>query len=79
MALVHGFIHAPPPGTQTLKRSNGDTVFYDPKDNIFAVMTNTGAPRTLFRPNTGAAYWQRQKQIEARRRTLRRDNFGSDE
>ncbi len=79
LAMVHGFIHSPPPGTQTLKRSNGDTLFYDPKGNVFAVMTRAGAPRTLFRPDTGAAYWQQQKQIEATRRTPRRDSYGGDE
>jgi hypothetical protein len=77
MAMVHGFIHNPPPGTQTLKRSNGDTLFYDPKGNVFAVMTKAGAPRTVFRPDNGAAYWQKQKQIESERRTPRRDSFGT--
>ncbi|MGA9658286.1 MAG: hypothetical protein WBQ60_04205 [Asticcacaulis sp.] len=75
MAMVHGFIHSPPTGTQTLKRSNGDTLFYDPKGNVFAVMTKTGAPRTLFRPDNGAAYWQKQKQIESERRTITRDSY----
>ena len=69
LVMVHGFIHAPPPGTQTLTRKNGDTLFYDPKGNVFAVMTKAGAPRTLFRPDNGAAYWDQQKQIEADRRT----------
>lgn len=73
MAMVHGFIHAPPPGTQTLKRNNGDTLFYDPKGNVFAVMTKKGAPRTMFRPDDGVAYWNRQKIIESERRTTRDD------
>ncbi len=73
MAMVHGFIHAPPEGTQTLKRNNGDTLFYDPKGNVFAVMTKKGAPRTMFRPDDGAAYWNRQKIIESERRTIRKD------
>ncbi len=76
MAMVHGFIHNPPPGTQTLKRTNGDTLFYDPKGNVFAVMTKQGAPRTMFRPDNGAAYWQQQKIIESQRRTPRRDSYG---
>ena len=76
MAMVHGFIHNPPAGTQTLKRSNGDTLFYDPKGNVFAVMTRAGAPRTMFRPDNGAAYWQQQKIIESQRRTPRRDSYG---
>jgi len=73
LAMVHGFIHAPPAGVETLMRNNGDTLFYDARRNVFAVMTKKGAPRTLFRPDDGADYWRRQKQIEAERRTLRRD------
>lgn len=75
LGMVHGFIHAPPKGVETLSRNNGDTLFYDTRRNVFAVMTKKGAPRTLFRPYEGAAYWQKQKQIEAERRTLTRDNF----
>ena len=75
MAMVHGFIHAPPSGTQTLKRTNGDTLFYDPKGNVFAVMTRAGAPRTMFRPDNGAAYWRQQKIIESQRRTPRRESY----
>lgn len=73
IAMVHGFIHAPPPGTETLKRNNGDTLFYDPKGNVFAVMTKKGAPRTMFRPDDGVAYWNRQKIIESERRTMREE------
>ena len=65
LAMAHGFIHAPPKGVQTLKRRNGDTLFYDPRRNIFAVMTRQGAPRILFRPRDGADYWEQQKDIEA--------------
>ena len=75
MAMVHGFIHNPPAGTQTLKRTNGDTLFYDPKGNVFAVMTKAGAPRTMFRPDNGAAYWRQQKIIEATRRAPRRESY----
>ena len=77
VAKVHAFIHAPPPGTQTLRRKNGDLLMYDPKGNVFAVMTKQGAPRTMFRPDNGAAYWQAQKQIEAKRK-LGRDPKGED-
>jgi pyocin large subunit-like protein len=65
LAMAHGFVHAPPKGVQTLKRRNGDTLLYDPRQNIFAVMTRQGAPRILFRPRDGAAYWEQQKAIEA--------------
>lgn len=68
LAKVHGFIHSPPTGTETLKRGNGDTLFYDARDNTFAVMTKDGAPRILMKPETGVAYWQEQKTIEESRK-----------
>ena len=68
VAQVHGFIHNPPAGTETLRRPNGDVLLYDPRGNVFAVMTRDGAPRTMFRPDNGAAYWRKQKQVEAERR-----------
>jgi pyocin large subunit-like protein len=73
VAFVHGFVHNPPKGTQSLKRNNGDTLYYSPDYNIFAVVTKKGAPRTLFRPDNGADYWQKQKQRESERRTIRED------
>lgn len=65
LAMVHGFVHNPPAGTETLKRRNGDTLYYNARENVFAVMTKQGAPRTLFRPREGGAYWTQQKDIEA--------------
>jgi pyocin large subunit-like protein len=63
---AHAFVEHPPAGTQTLTRSNGDMLFYDPKANVFAVANKTGAPRTMFKPDDGAAYWQKQKDQTAR-------------
>ena len=68
---VHAFVGHPPEGAQTLQRSNGDTLIYDPKGNVFAVVTRTGAPRTMFKPDDGAAYWAKQKDSVARQ-TARR-------
>ncbi|MBP6546018.1 MAG: hypothetical protein KA220_04815 [Phenylobacterium sp.] len=76
---AHAFVDHPPAGTQTLKRSNGDTLFYDPKGNVFAVANREGAPRTMFKPDEGAAYWDEQKAREARRETARTDRRGSDD
>lgn len=73
LAKVHGFIRNPPEGTLTLKRNNGDTLYYHPPTNQFAVATRTGAPRTMFKPDDGMAYWQKQKQREAGRRTPREE------
>jgi pyocin large subunit-like protein len=54
------FIRTPPPATLTKHRSNGDTLFYNPGSNTFAVADRRGAPRTFFRPDSGRAYWERQ-------------------
>ena len=54
------FVTNPPPGTLTKSRENGDTLFYDPTTNTFAVKDRSGEPRTFFRANSGRAYWDRQ-------------------
>ena len=63
---AHAFIETPPAGTQRLTRANGDVLLYDPKGNVFAVATKDGAPRTMFKPDEGAAYWDEQKARQAR-------------
>ena len=71
---AHDFVGKPPKGTLTLVRNNGDTLMYDPKGNVFAVKSKAGAPRTMFKPDDGMAYWEEQKTREARRQTnARRD------
>jgi hypothetical protein len=60
VAKVHAFVDAPPTGVQKVARSNGDALLYDAKTNTFAVVSKTGAPRTMFKPRDGAAYWQQQ-------------------
>lgn len=67
LARVHGFVRKPPKGALTLTRANGDRLLYDPKSNLFAVVTRDGAPRTMFKPDDGMAYWERQVAREARR------------
>jgi pyocin large subunit-like protein len=66
---AHAFVGHPPKGTETLTRKNGDTLYYNPKANIFAVASKDGAPRTMFKPDDGAAYWQKQKDREDKRQT----------
>jgi pyocin large subunit-like protein len=61
LTKVHAFIDSPPKGVLTLTRSNGDKLMYDPQQNIFAVADKQGAPRTLFKPKEGQAYWDKQK------------------
>ena len=65
---THDFVGSPPKGTLRHTRSNGDKLFYDPKGNVFAVATKDGAPRTMFKPEDGMSYWEKQKQTQARRR-----------
>jgi hypothetical protein len=65
LAKVHAFVDNPPKGVQTLTRSNGDKLMYDPKANLFAVVDKDGAPRTLFKPRDGDAYWAQQKESVA--------------
>lgn len=69
---AHDFVTDPPKGALRMKRANGDTLIYDPEANIFAVATKDGAPRTLFKPDDGMAYWQRQKDREAKVASNRR-------
>lgn len=57
---ANGFVHYPPPGTLTKHDSRGDTLFYQPSTDIFAVMDREGEPRTFFKPNNGMEYWSRQ-------------------
>lgn len=76
---AHAFVEKPPRGTLTLTRSNGDTLFYDPKGNVFAVASKAGAPRTMFKPDEGMAYWEEQKAREARRQASRRSRADDEE
>jgi pyocin large subunit-like protein len=68
---AHAFVGHPPKGTLTLTRKNGDILYYDPKGNIFAVSSKEGAPRTMFKPDDGMAYWEKQKDREARSQSAR--------
>lgn len=78
---AHAFVEDPPRGTLTLARANGDTLFYDPKGNVFAIATKDGAPRTMFKPDEGMAYWEEVKAREAKRqsRQARRNDAAADD
>jgi len=54
------FVHHPPPGAEVKHRANGDTLIYDRDTNTFAVENRNGEPRTMFKPDRGEAYWDRQ-------------------
>ena len=64
---AQAFVSKPPADALTLTRSNGDKLLYDPKNNIFAVATKDGTPRTMFKPRDGQAYWDQQVEREAKR------------
>lgn len=65
VSKAHAFVDRPPEDVLTLTRANGDRLLYDAHGNVFAVVTKDGAPRTIFKPRTGAAYWDQQKQRTA--------------
>lgn len=64
---AHAFVGGPPADVLTLTRANGDRLLYAPGDNVFAVATREGAPRTFFKPDEGMAYWREQETREAER------------
>ena len=64
VAKAHAFIQDPPRGVLTLTRRNGDRLLYHPASNTFAVASKAGAPRTMFKPEDGMAYWERQQARE---------------
>lgn len=76
---AHSFVSHPPKGTLTMVRNNGDKLFYDPRGNVFAVASKAGAPRTMFKPDEGMAYWEEQKAREARRQASRRNRPADEE
>lgn len=76
---AHAFVGHPPKGTLTLTRKNGDILFYDPKGNIFAVSNKEGAPRTMFKPDEGMAYWEKQKDREAHSPSARSRSKSADD
>jgi uncharacterized lipoprotein NlpE involved in copper resistance len=59
-AKVNAFVSKPPAGAKTATRGNGDKLFYDPASNTFAVVNRRGLPKTMFKPDDGATYWQQQ-------------------
>lgn len=75
---AHAFTAKPPKGALLLTRENGDRLIYDPAGNVFAIASAEGAPRTMFKPDTGMAYWEQVKVQEADRAARRRQRGGGD-
>lgn len=59
---LRAFTEDTPRGTETVKRPNGDVLFYQASTNTFAVVDRNGVPRTMFKPDDGPAYWAQQKE-----------------
>ncbi len=57
---AHNFMTNPPLGTLTKTRPNGDTLYYNPVTNVFASKDINGVPRTMFKPEKGIEYWNKQ-------------------
>ena len=74
VSKADAFVAHPPQGVLKMERSNGDVLLYDPKSNVFAVADKSGAPRTMFKPSDGLAYWDAQKAREARGNDRAGDN-----
>jgi pyocin large subunit-like protein len=58
---VQAFTARPPQGTERVERANGDVLLYQASTNTFAVVSRDGVPKTMFKPDEGAAYWAEQK------------------
>ena len=57
---AHDFLNNPPKGSLQKVMSDGDIKIYDPKTNIFGVKDKFSTPRTMFKPEEGIEYWNRQ-------------------
>lgn len=62
LTKVRAFTETTPKGTETVKRPNGDTLYYQAATNTFAVVDRNGVPRTMFKPDDGPTYWAQQKE-----------------
>lgn len=74
LAKMRAFVDSPPRDVETVRRPNGDVLYYEEATNTFAVAARDGTPRTMFKPDDGAAYWAEQK---ARAPTFGRGAAGS--
>ena len=61
LAAVTAFTTRPPADAETVRRANGDVLIYQASTNTFAVVDSDGVPRTMFKPDNGAAYWAKEK------------------
>jgi hypothetical protein len=79
VAKAHRFVNSPPQGVLTLTRANGDTLMFDAKSGLFGVVRSDGAPRTVFKPETGKAYWDEQAASQGNSRRTRPASNNADD
>lgn len=58
--MTYDFVRNPPVGAIKKLRSNGDILIYHPGTNTFATVNSDGIARTMFKPDEGIDYWNRQ-------------------
>ena len=61
LALAQQLVGNPGSSVLTKKDSEGNTLFYDPDTNEFAVLSSDGYIRTFFKPSGGQSYYDRQQ------------------
>lgn len=54
------YFKKPPKEILTKRNDDGDYLFFHPPTKTFGVATEDGAIKTMFRPNAGIKYWERQ-------------------
>ncbi len=55
------FVNNPPDGSLFKVRTNGEIIIYHPETNTFGVKTSNGTPKTMFKPDNGVEYFNKQK------------------
>lgn len=61
MRLAQELVDTPSDEVLSKQNGDGDTLYYDPGSNSFAVVSADGYLRTFFKPSAGQAYYDRQK------------------
>lgn len=74
---AQAFVSNPPKGAEVITRQRGK-IMYDAKSNTFAAATKDGVPRTMFKPEEGAAYWEEAKARPEGGRRQRQSGGGSE-
>jgi len=74
LSKLEAFIANPPRDAESVRRPNGDTLYYQASTNTFVVTDRNGVARTMFKPDDGAAYWAEQKSAAPTFGQQRRDN-----